>query len=301
VSLKGERPETASLKGERSETASACCLAALLALPLTACAGGMPLLYPAHTLKSGVVEFGAGTSGHVELGGVARATDKLDAAITTSGAITDQERKDFASGAVARVAVAPGVAPVVFARVGLGGQNEAGLTYTGRSVRLDGRHSFEWSSLALSVGLSGMTPMARPGHEPADHVMDTGSDSGLRSVSLTSLGGYGLELPVLFGYRSSADVVQVWAGLRGGFEHDAFDLTLVEAPDTALATTGNADRYYGGGVVGFSVGLKPIEARAELGAAYQSVSGSLTTQAGSLSGAAAGWSLTPALAISAKF
>lgn len=274
---------------------------ALLALPLTACAGGTPLLHPAHTLKSGVVEFGAGTSGNIELGSISKATDKLDAAMTSGGAITEQERRDFANGAVARFAIAPGVAPVVFARVGLGDQWEAGFTYTGRSVRLDGRHSFEWSSLALSIGLSGMTPMARPGKEPPDHVTGTGADSGLRTVSLTSLGGYGLELPVLFGYRSSADVVRLWTGLRAGFEHDGFDLTLVEAPNTSLATTGKANRYYGGGVIGFSIGLKPIEARAELGAAYQSVSGSLTTEGGSLSGAAAGWSLTPALAISAKF
>jgi hypothetical protein len=188
------------------------------------------------------------------------------------------------------------------ARVGLGQHNEAGLAYTGRGVRLDGRHAFEWPSLALSVGAAVSGALSRPGDQPQDHVEGPRSaDTGLRTVSLTSLTGYGLELPVLFGYRSDADVVKLWAGLRAGFEHDSFDVALVEAPDTALGSTGSARRFWGGGLVGFSVGLAPIEVRVEVDAAYERAHGNLLTFGGELTGDVAGWSLTPAMAISAKF
>jgi hypothetical protein len=130
---------------------------------------------------------------------------------------------------------------------------------------------------------------------------ERGADTGLRSVSLTSLSGYGLELPVLFGYRSSADVVRLWAGLRAGFERDTFDVSLVEAPDTPLGASGDATRFWGGGLIGFSVGLSPIDVRVELDGAYESAHGKLLSLAGELTGEVAGWSLTPAMAISAKF
>ena len=48
----------------------------------------------------------------------------------------------------------PGISPWVSARVGLPHANEAGLTYTGRSLRLDGRHAFSLGGAwALSLGL----------------------------------------------------------------------------------------------------------------------------------------------------
>lgn len=282
---------------------SACGALALVALLLTACGGGAPLLHPAHTLSEGDVSFAAGTSGRFAFGGLHDAERRLDdAAGIPGGATTDAEREGFIKGAVARFAVAPGVAPFVAGRVGLGNHNEAGLTYTGRGVRLDGRHAFEWPKLALSIGAAATGALARPGQQPTDHVGDMpGADTGLRTVTLTSLSGYGVELPVLFGYRSDADVVRAWAGLRAGLERDHFDLALVEAPDTPLGTTGQATRYWGGGLVGFSVGLSPIEVRVEIDAAYESARGRLRLYEGDLSGSVAGWSLTPAMAISAKF
>lgn len=270
---------------------------------LAGCGGGAPLLHPAHALPASVVEFAAGSSGHLALGGLHHADAALDrAGAMPGGASDDDERQAFARGALTRVAVAPGVAPFVSARAGLGAGNEAGITYTGRSFRVDGRHAFEWPNLALSVGGSLRGDLNQAGHEPSRSVGDMpGGDAGLRSVSLTSVRGYGLELPVLFGYRSSADVVKLWAGLRAGFGRDTGSVTLVEAPDLALASAARATRVWGGGLVGFSVGLKPIEARVELDAAYESVHGSLDTQAGALTVDVRGWSLTPAMAICAKF
>lgn len=276
-----------------------------LSAALVGCGGGGPLLHPAHTLKNGDVAFTAGTSGRFALGGLHRAERQLDDSVTLQGgATTPDERAGFVRGALARFAVAPGVAPFAAARVGLGEQNEAGLAWTGRGVRLDGRHAFEWRSYALSLGLAATGALARPGDLPDQHVDDADvvrGDAGLRSAELTSLSGYGLELPLLFGYRSDADVVQLWAGLRAGFERDSFQLRLVESPDSAIGSSGNATRFWGGGLVGFSVGLAPVEVRVELNAAYESARGKLRTRGGDLSGDVAGLSLTPAMGISAKF
>ncbi len=120
-------------------------------------------------------------------------------------------------------------------------------------------------------------------------------------MSLTSLHGYGLELPVIFGYRTSADVVRLWVGVRAGFERDSFNVALVEAPDTQVGGSGDATRFWGGGLVGFSVGLAPIEVRVEVDAAYERAHGKLLSSGSELTGDVAGFSLTPAMAISAKF
>jgi hypothetical protein len=273
---------------------------ALCAVPLLGCGGGAPLLHPAHTLPEGSVTFAAGTSGKLALGGLARAEEKLQAAAATrGGARTADERRGFVQGALVRFAAAPGVAPFAAARVGLGHHNEAGLSYLGRALRVDGRHAFEWQSVALSLGLAGSGVLGRAGDRPTRELM--GSDRGLRSVEATSLRGYGLELPVVFGYRSSADVVLLWVGLRGGFERDSFQALLVDSPDEQLATSGAALRLWGGGLVGFAVGLPPIQVRTEVNVAYERVQGHLLTGGGKLEGDVAGWSLTPGLAISAKF
>lgn len=276
---------------------------ALGASLLPACGGGAPLLYPAHTLPEGEVTFAAGTSGRFSLGGLHEAEAQLDAAAAMrGGATTPDERNGFVKGALSRFAVAPGVAPFVAARVGLGHHNEAGLTYTGRAFRLDGRHAFEWPNLALSVGAMATGALARPNKQPRLDVRDqVGSDAGLSDATLASLTGYGLDLPVLFGYRSDADVVKIWTGLRAGFERDAANVALRVAPNESFASQATATRFWGGGLLGFSVGLAPIEVRVEVDAAYESVHGELLTSGSELTGDVTGWSLTPAMAISAKF
>ena len=275
----------------------------LCAILLSACGGGAPLMHPAHTLPADTISFAAGTSGRLALGGLHDSAEALDAAAALpGGATTPEQRASFVRGSLTRLAVAPAVAPFVAARAGLGNHNEAGLSYTGRSFRIDGRHAFEWPSLALSIGAGATGTLAQPGHQPKDDINDPGvSDAGLRTLSLTSVRGYGLDVPVLFGYRSSADVVRLWAGLRAGFELDSANVAVVVAPDSLVGTTASAKRYWGGGLVGFSVGLAPIEVRVEVNAAYESVHGNVTTRTGAASGDVAGVSLTPAMAISAKF
>src|SRR5258708_26793699 len=92
--------------------------AAACSVVVAGCAGGGPLLHGAHALGPGATAQGAGFSGTFATGDVkaaARATRSAD--------------RDAAADAIA-----PGVAPWVGARVGIGGENEAGLTYTGRSL-----------------------------------------------------------------------------------------------------------------------------------------------------------------------
>jgi hypothetical protein len=271
------------------------------AVSSTACGGGAPLLHPAHTLPADQISAAVGTSGHFVLGDLARAkADLTAAAADPGGATTRDERHRFVQGALAELAMAPGVAPYVAARAGLGNHNEVGLTYTARSLRLDARHAFEWPSLAVSVGLAGIGALPRVVDRPKDGLDEAGG-AGLRTMDVESSRGYGLELPLLFGYRSSADVVKLWAGLRAGFERDSYYVTIVEAPDHAFATDAEATRLWAGGLVGFSVGLAPIEVRVELDAAYEMAEGSLAAAGGKLEAELSGWTLTPAMAISAKF
>jgi hypothetical protein len=260
-----------------SSSASAASLALVAGL-LTACGGGAPLLHPAHTLPQGDLTFAAGTSGHLALGGL---------------------RRTKTNGSLVGAAVAPGVAPFVAGRVGLGQHSEGGLSYTGRGARLDARHAFEWPSLAVSVGGAALGTFADSGREAQPSPEGAGAEQ--RALSLDSVSGYGFELPVMFGYRSSADVVKLWTGLRAGFDRYGYNTSTIETPGQPARATGKATRIWGGGLVGFAIGLSPVEVRVEVDAAYESAWGKLVTSTGELTGDAAGWSLTPAMAISAKF
>jgi hypothetical protein len=148
--------------------------------------------------------------------------------------------------------IAPAVAPWVSARVGIAGSNEAGLAYTGRAIRIDGRHSFQLNkknSLALSAGLGGeLLLIGRPqsgGQEPQ------------------SLLGGGFDAPVLFGWRSTAGLYSAWIGPRPGFalvQGTLADGTAFSARDGRL-----------GFVAGLSVGFRQVHVAMELGGAFHFV------------------------------
>ncbi len=70
---------------------------------------------------------------------------------------------EYAKGALGRgAAIAPGIAPFVGMRVGIGDQFEGGLAYTGRTVRLDVRRSFDDGPWSLSIGVGGTGVLAGP-------------------------------------------------------------------------------------------------------------------------------------------
>lgn len=264
-------------------------LAVVFALFTTSCGGGAPLLHPAHVLPSGHVSAGAGVSGQFAFHG------------PTSGPPEQHTFED----AIARAALSPGIAPWASARAGLGGQFEAGLAYTGRSVRADARRAFAGDSTALSVGAAASAVFSDP-RDLADAPSVTSGRIPPNGGDLHAT-GYGFDVPILFGWRSTASVVQAWAGARGGVERLDGDLPLAPAhdapsPSAAFSTT----RWYGGGLVGAAVGLSPVVVAVELDVAYQSVSGraSFPAELGDPArrdGSVHGLTLSPAGAIIGKF
>ena len=77
----------------------------------------------------------------------------------------------YAQGAAAIAGIKPGVAPWLGARVGLAPQAEAGITYTGRGARVDGRYAIvsrdRW---ALSVGVGGSFVLPRVSGDASDQL-----------------------------------------------------------------------------------------------------------------------------------
>jgi hypothetical protein len=82
---------------------------------------------------------------------------------------------------------------------------------------------------------------------------------------------------VIAGWRSSASVVSVWGGVRAGFERISGVMAvsspnLVGSDAQVLGADLAGSRLWGGGLVGFAVGVKPVWVAVELDAAYQSMS-----------------------------
>jgi hypothetical protein len=230
---------------------------------LAGCGGGTPLLHPAHVLRPGHAAIGAGFSG--------RLTASSD--LRVEGEEGVDEASTSANGArIEDVALAPGVAPFVAGRVGIDGDNEAGITYTARAFRIDARHAFHVGPLFISAGLGGSVvfPKARKENDE-----DVGSATG-----------GGADLPLLFGVRSASDLYAVWIGPRGGFEFLRGELRddSALAPDPSIpggAPPGSdlvdfdASHGFIGGLVGMRVGFRHFHVALETSASYHRVSGEL--------------------------
>lgn len=217
------------------------------------------------------------------------------------GAQSAAEREAVVEGALVEASVAPGVAPWVGARVGIGGNNEAGLAYAGRSLRLDGRHAFEWGKIALSFGAGASAILSRPDERAQD--AEGPPQGGIIGAEVGSTTGFGLDVPILIGWRSDASLVQAWAGARAGFESLTGSLSMdIDNPDPTLARLRydfDAVRFWGGALVGLSVGVRPLSVALELDAAFFDVSGDSELADGDLG--ARGLSLRPSAALIAHF
>jgi len=192
---------------------------------------------------------------------------------------------EYAKGALVAAAMAPGIAPFVGARVGLGSAFEGGLAYTGRAVRVDARKSFDGKEISLSVGVGGSAALY--GRD--------GGQNELPFVDLGALKGYGADVPVLLGWQSQGGLYRVWGGARLGFERISVQRLTSEPKDPVpgQALTLDGTRFYGGGVLGLATGLRHVHVALELQIAYQSASG---TYNGS-SVTVGGLSLSPATAL----
>ena len=253
--------------------------AILLSLP--ACGGGVPLLHPAHALPAGQTAFAAGVSDRIALGDEHTA---LDSALNRlPGAPASDER--YQRGVLVALAEGPAVAPFAAGRVGIPGSNEAGISYSGQAVRGDARHAFEWDQMALSAGL-GFTARGF-GQSALD----------LPEADLSHAHGYGVDLPLLYGFRTDADLISVWAGLRGSIDHWSGTVALDAAQPFELRAT----RLGLGPVVGLTVGLPPFWVAAELEVDYAHVTGSLDRPGEGYDTSLDGLSVRPAGALVAKF
>jgi hypothetical protein len=268
-------------------------LVAPLTCALSACAGGVPLLHPAQTLGPGQVRAVAGFSSNIALGGLSAATRNA-ANEPAAGSTVVPSRGDvtYAKGALALASVGPGVAPVAGARVGLGAQFEAGIAYTGRAVRVDVRRSFDLSdTTAISIGVGGLVTLA--GRDESDT---------LPEVNVGRIHGWGADIPVLIGYRSTGDLYMVWAGARAGWEHiDVDDLSDGPGVDPDEPPPGpislSATRFWGGGLLGAAVGFRHLHVAMELDVSYASVTGDYDATHAHVAGVA----LAPAAALWWRF
>ena len=235
---------------------------AVLVLMLAQCGGGLPLLHPAQTLAAGEVRAETGFSGSIATGDFSAAVRDASNHVNSAPPAADDS---YARAALAVASVAPGVAPMVGARVGLGHEMEGGLTYTARAVRVDARRSFgltrQWS---LSLGAGGSAVIR--GDQP---------DNTLGDLELGALHGWGADLPVLVGFASDGDLYQVWLGARGGWEH--VDLGQPSASGVSSIGVGvaslSATRLWAGGLVGVAVGFRHVHVSMEMDACYANVAG----------------------------
>jgi hypothetical protein len=230
---------------------------ALSALVL-GCGGGAPLLHGAHALGPGTTASGLGFSGTFTAGGARAAVD----AARSNGSTMASRDVLLKDGAV-RTAMAPTVAPWVGARIGIPGDNEAGLSFTGRALRIDARHAFESGPWAFSLGAGGTTTWRGA---------DSTGDNGSALMRIRS--GFGFDVPALVGWRSDAGVVSLWGGARGGLE--SIDVwTNNEQGSMALTSDLDLLRRYVGGVAGLAMGLRHVHVALELDVFYQWVSGNV--------------------------
>jgi hypothetical protein len=253
----------------RARCASSFVVAAL-ATAAYGCGGGSPLLHPARTLKSGDIRAAGGVSAQIvpgSLGADLRNAREIAARDATGASSPGApgSNPDYAKGALVSAAVAPGLAPFVGARVGVGNSFEGGLAYTGRGVRADMRRSFDDGEFSLSLGL---------GASAALYGRQQGND--LPNVALGSLRGYGADVPVLLGWQSLNGLYSLWLGPRAGFEWVSVETLTSEPKDIAVGSAPlrlEATRWHAGGVVGLATGFNHVHVALEAGIAYQVVSG----------------------------
>lgn len=246
------------------------------ALWVAGCGGGAPLLHPAHPLPQEHVAMGAGVSSQLVTGDADSRIADARAAMSDGAVDSDAERDAYVGGALAHSLLAPGLAPWVGARAGLGYSAEAGMTYSGRAVRIDGRYALANDSLAASAGLGASGVLARPGSDPPNEARG-GSDEQVPGLDVGGVSGFGFDVPLLIGWRSTASLFQLWLGGRGGYERLRGTAVIRIDPDPTQADEApfEAERWFALGVLGLGVSIHPVTVAFELDAGYQSGSGSI--------------------------
>jgi hypothetical protein len=201
---------------------------------------------------------------------------ELNAARAETGKLTSAPLDDptYAKGALISAALAPGLAPYISARVGIGAQFEAGATYSGRAARIDVRRSWNRDALSLSVGAGFSYIFYGNG----------GDANALPYVDLDSIHGYGADVPVLVGWQSGARLFMAWAGARAGWENATISALSSTPPAINTQVELTATRFYVGGLLGIAAGFRHVHVALELDASYQTVSGTYISAPVTVSG-----------------
>jgi hypothetical protein len=273
------------------------------ALAALGCGAGSPLLHPVHPLAPGELAGSSGVSAHFAPAEAQRAIDR-----TSQLSVDDraQDEQTAVDGALAQTLSAPGLAPWLSLRTGLVDTAEGGLSYTGRRARADVRYAYVLDQTALSVGGGATGIMPAIGADPPtsacdepdycpDPIVDD-SYSEIPGVDTGSTSGWGLDLPLLVGWRSDPSLFAFWTGVRARFERISGEIRYETGagPRTANA---EGDRWVFQGVVGFSIGIKPIWALFELSPAYERLSGNVKLESGVVGSRLEGFSFSPAIAL----
>lgn len=257
-------------------------------LLLAACGGTSPLLHPAHTLPADRMSAGAGVGARFLAGDVSDAIARQEA--TAEPAI--------GQGTAAYAALAPELSPYAALRIGLGQDMEGGLAFTGRSVRADLRHAWSDRQLALSAG-AGASALFTQQASQESYLNVGGVDAGATT-------GWGLDVPVLVGIRSTARLIEFWAGPRASYQYSvtSFGVFVPLETEPSRAPTPHAKTHdiSLGAVVGLSLGLKPLWIALEGGVSYHWLKGTYDSLDGrSRDLSLGGFSLEPAAALRTEF
>jgi hypothetical protein len=275
------------LAGRAKRPCARALAAVALSLGAAGCGGAAPLLHPAQVLSAGDVRAMGGIAARAAVGGLG---DNLSAATNAAAAAQQQGTSPtvdstYAAGALVAAAIAPDLSPVVGARVGVGGDFEGGLVYTGRGARVDLRRAFRLgaapSPWALSVGLG------------LDAAFIGRQTHMLPGVDGENVFGFGGDVPVLVGWRSTAGLYYAWIGARFGYEHDVIQVAGSQNPPPLDTPSLVGDRFSIGGLLGVAMGFRHVHVALELEADYAYVKGSFT----GVSAQVDGLSLTPASAL----
>lgn len=275
--------------GSRGASRPALLLGLVLAPLVAGCAGSSPLLHPAHALAAGDVRAMAGISGNAIVGPAASSIrDAANLAAANGGKSVASNA--YADGVISDVGIAPGIAPFAGARVGVGSDVEGGIVYTGRGARLDLRKAFvtgKANSIAFSVGAAFRAAF-----------IGRGSDS-LPGVATNGVFGYGFDVPLLVGWRSTAGLYQIWAGVRGGLDHIGIEPRSTEPVTGAPEFPGklSANRLFVGALVGLAIGFRHVHVALELDAQYEALWGTFAGTSGAVQGA----TIVPASALLVDF
>ena len=267
---------------------------AFAALVTVACGGGSPLLHPAQPLPPGVTSLSAGV-GSQWVGG--RANREVEDA--NNAAASGRGPQSLAAAqSVAASIYAPGLFPWVSMRLGLKYETETGVSYTGHRARIDARHAWLKGPWAFSIGAGAGLGLAHPTASNSNGTT-LGASEPLSGLDTSGTRAVAFDVPLLVGWRSSADVARLWLGLRQTYEHVYGTLSYTQTTNTSQSDL-SANVLTTSGILGLAMGLRPLYIAMELSVGAGFAHGSLSATSGGLAGGSASLSaisFTPATAL----